>query len=829
MGTNSSKISEHLIAQWWYADRLPYPSKKKKIAICMAVHNSTIQRRLRRMEELGLITRRKRSSREKGQTTNFYDVTGLVNKATPLDMANLAAKEEGCPAKAPPGIDTHEVVASTPHRGGCSGDACPELLFGSFQPCRTVCPNHGLRFDADTNQDAFDTLANIFQPKLNRSMAKNDTILVDGIITQRVQDSFPTTDKGDVFEYFAFEQLLKDFDLSQEELDFGWVDGHNDGGIDGIYLFINGTLLTDSRTFSWPKSSAKIELYVVTAKHRDSFEIKPVESLCATAQEFFDLSVDNADLKASYSSAILKIRSLFHLAYERLASVCPSLAIRFIYASRGDASDIGENIRSRADQLSSIVSGLFSAGTVTFDFIGAAELVANYRRERSFSLALTVSEQLSSTESGYVVLAKIDDYANFVTDETGNLRRYLFDSNVRDYLGKSQVNLDIFASLVDQNAAEFWWLNNGVTILATSATPVGKKLLLDNIQIVNGLQTTETIFEYRKSPDFTPSNRCVLVKAIVSTEPAHRDQIIKATNNQNIVETAGLRASDKVQRDIEEYLERFGWYYERRKNYYKNIGKPAARFVTPLYLAAAFRAIVLKLPQTASKQKARFMRKDESYKQVFSEAVPIASYRFAVEVFKATETVLQDIERQTHRSFRFVATWRGLVSFISVARVLGKFSYNAQSLAEADPFLVTREVLHDSWRIISSVLANEPVHQPERHPAFTFACCEAAAAEFGIEHIQAVSVAFTLNAARKAVEAQGPGFLAKLQAAFPPGKRDRNVLNQVATALACDLELVQAGLYVARYERRKAAKEAARKSKELARQTDLGETNGPLT
>ena len=45
------------------------------------------------------------------------------------------------------------------------------------------------------------------------------------------------------------------------------------------------------------------------------------------------------------------------------------------------------------------------------------------------------------------MIARLADYYRFICDEQGNLRRYLFDSNVRDYLGDNKVNLDIAASL----------------------------------------------------------------------------------------------------------------------------------------------------------------------------------------------------------------------------------------------------------------------------------------------------------------------------------------------------------------------------------------------
>lgn len=89
-------ILMHLISFWWYADRLPYPSKKR-LADCMGVHKSTIQRRIRRMEEMGLIKRVERKEPERGQMTNFYDLDGLIKKATPLAKKALAAKEEGEP------------------------------------------------------------------------------------------------------------------------------------------------------------------------------------------------------------------------------------------------------------------------------------------------------------------------------------------------------------------------------------------------------------------------------------------------------------------------------------------------------------------------------------------------------------------------------------------------------------------------------------------------------------------------------------------------------------------------------------------------------------
>ena len=50
--------------------------------------------------------------------------------------------------------------------------------------------------------------------------------------------------------------------------------------------------------------------------------------------------------------------------------------------------------------------------------------------------------------------------------------------------------------------------------------------------------------------------RTLLIKVLVSTDVLVRDRIIRATNNQNAVELASLHATDKIQRDIEEILEK---------------------------------------------------------------------------------------------------------------------------------------------------------------------------------------------------------------------------------------------------------------------------------
>lgn len=74
-------------------------------------------------------------------------------------------------------------------------------------------------------------------------MASNDQIILDQVLSQQRQNIAPTLDQATYFGMFAAEQVLKDFDLSYDEIESGIVDGGGDGGIDGFYAFANGELL----------------------------------------------------------------------------------------------------------------------------------------------------------------------------------------------------------------------------------------------------------------------------------------------------------------------------------------------------------------------------------------------------------------------------------------------------------------------------------------------------------------------------------------------------------------------------------------------------------
>lgn len=520
-------------------------------------------------------------------------------------------------------------------------------------------------------------------------MARNDAVLIDGIIDDRIQSKRPSDSRDEAFEFFAVEQVMKDVDLTEEQLTSGLIDGRGDGGIDAAYILVNGHLLTEVDEFTWPRAGAELSIYIVSCKHHEAFRQATIDAMLATLGELLDFSVPQEHLSGAYSENLLQMRQNFELAYRRLSPRLRQFSVDIHYVSRGSTSSIGKEVRARGNQVERLFSEFFGSCKANFHFVGSNELVELHRKVPSYCLELQFVSQLARGER-YVVLCRLSDYHRFVTDGA-QLRRYLFDSNVRDFMGLTRTNEDIRETLRNTASPDFWWLNNGVTILATSASIVGNSIQISDVQIVNGLQTTESIFRHFKTGVAQEDDRCVLVKIIVTQDVAVRDVIIRATNNQGAVELSSLHATDRIQRDIEEVFLQQGMAYERRKNYYLNQGYAKEQLVTPTYLAAGSVALLLRMVHKAPTLKSKFMRNQRAYELVFSSLVPLATWPAIAKILKRVDDCLEILRPRGRGTERFLKERRYLVSYLLLAKFAGSFVLNPRHIQDFNVEDITEE------------------------------------------------------------------------------------------------------------------------------------------
>jgi len=513
-------------------------------------------------------------------------------------------------------------------------------------------------------------------------MPRNDIVLLDSLVTKARLQLGEQRRESEIFELFCFDQVLKDYELSYEELESGWTDGPDDGGVDGFFVFLDGHLVSEPKGEHAARWNPTMSVTLFTVRHSDSFQQEPLNALCGSLPELVDFRKTEGELRYPFRTELLAQRALFRKLFVSLADRRPKLHLRVCYCCRGDTSTLADNIVTRAERAKETIREFFSELDVTVELLGATELLAIARRQKTYTLRLRFLESYISREGkNYVILVSLPNYFRFVTDEQGQLRRYLFDSNVRDYLGQVQINRDIDQTLDRECAAvdeDFWWLNNGVTILATHAMVIGKELAIESVQIVNGLQTTESIYQHFTRTGLKNDDRAILVKILLATDENTRGRIIKATNYQNTVDLANLRGLDKIQIDIDHFLAEKGWFYDRRKNFYKNQGRPAERIISIPYLAAAVRAIALRDPARSQRQRSKSLRDEKVYKQVFNPRWDLNVYLASLEITRAVESAL--LVRRTAIESPPIALVH-YVAFVYACSRLGKCDYRADETA----------------------------------------------------------------------------------------------------------------------------------------------------
>jgi hypothetical protein len=495
-------------------------------------------------------------------------------------------------------------------------------------------------------------------------MSANDIIVLNSTLQQRKSSTYQSLKDSEFFEMFSFEQSLKNFDLSYDELLEGRIGGGDDGGLDGFFAFVDEELLDEDTDLGKFRKGAALQLLLIQAKQTASFEETALDKVFSTLATLFDLEKTAEALGKAFNSKLVQKAIEFRQAYINLAAKHATTTIQFIYASKGDTAEIHPKIHQKAWQLKSSIVQWLSGARAEVVFRGARELLESAQKEKTYTLLLKLVENpITTGENSYIALVNLRDYGAFVAD-AGALRKYIFESNVRDWQGDVEVNKDIRKTLSSKDSLNFWWLNNGITILCSKASIAGKTISMDDVQIVNGLQTTVTIHEYLKGPSDPGESRSVLVRIIETSDPEARDRIIKATNHQTAIPAASLKATDRIQRDMEVYFKQRGWFYDRRKNYYKNLGMPAEKIISIPYLAQSVMAVLLQEPDNARARPTTLIKNEQDYKRVFNENIGFDIYLFCIRLMKGVEQQLREpVERMglrgvlgpDMRNFRFHA------------------------------------------------------------------------------------------------------------------------------------------------------------------------------
>jgi AIPR protein len=490
------------------------------------------------------------------------------------------------------------------------------------------------------------------------NMSANDAIVLKanfGDWKQRLADiSVP-----DPWLYYCVEQFVKPYALDDEEIQYGITDGGNDGGADAIYFLVNQRQLVAEDTVLDPKNVSKIRLLIIQCKTSGGFKPTEIEKWLEFVDDFLDLSKPADSFGIRYNEHVVRIMKTWKEKYLKISGAFPEITVEFLYVTGDDATADSYAIDSGNRVKAKVAKHIKSNCTIRY--IGAQQLWEQVQRRPPKSKTLIWSEAPMQTVEGFVGLAKLRDFCDFIQDEDGVLAERIFESNVRGYQADAVVNRQIQNSLENvQGKGNFWLLNNGVTIISPKAVQAGHlHLSIDDPQIVNGLQTSREIYSYFNNKALSGANadkRTILVRVIQTAEPDLQDMIIRATNSQNRMLPASLRMTDQIHRDIEELFKKFDLYYDRRKGFYRDQSKPIKKIVSVNDVVQAVVSIILQRPDDARARPGDYFKDDNAYKSVFDDSrISLESYLSCAQLVRRIEKFCDThhVENLDQRNLKF--------------------------------------------------------------------------------------------------------------------------------------------------------------------------------
>jgi len=236
----------------------------------------------------------------------------------------------------------------------------------------------------------------------------------------------------------------------------------------------------------------------------------------------------------------------------------------------------------------------------------------------------------------------------------------IFQQNVRYSLGlrSKSINRQILETAEDNaRSLNFWYFNNGITIVCKKIIEAtsGKVISLENVQIINGAQTTYALHEAYIKGDLK-ENVEVLIKAIQTDDQNFIENVTLYTNSQNAIRLRDLCSNDPIQLKIHKIiLESYQYFMERKRGEFdslyptvdakrKFLGKDwNLRVFSNENASQAFLAMFLDKPAQAKTEKGRIFLKDNVgfYYDIFDEKDPLLAEKFLM-----SWKLLQYIEEQ---------------------------------------------------------------------------------------------------------------------------------------------------------------------------------------
>lgn len=415
-------------------------------------------------------------------------------------------------------------------------------------------------------------------------------------------------ENGSSFENTVFDLIFPDM-FDEETMSRIQTEGMYDAGTDYIFYTFDKSVFYENSDLDGKKDLI-IDIHVVQTKNTTEISSDVPNKFLEFANTCINL-IGSSDGEIEYpehynEEVIENIKRIRELVIKY--GLKNEIRIKFYYIGRFSKARLkcAKDLIGRFNTLKKTVVGSEAFKNCSSEIVTIDQLKEVITKGKSFEYLFENVENFKgdslNDNTGLISLIPIKQFFEFITDDDNVINEKLFDSNIRDFKGRSTINKAIADTLREPGKIDFWWLNNGITITTEESTynPVTKQIEVKNPQIVNGLQTSYSIGAYfRENPDkIKKEKRKVFVKFLEFKDDIVDLEldVIVATNRQNEIRDKDIHANDQVQKNIEEFLLTKNKYYQRKDKYYTNRGKKSEDIVKLEDMAKYLNTILRKDP-----------------------------------------------------------------------------------------------------------------------------------------------------------------------------------------------------------------------------------------
>lgn len=353
---------------------------------------------------------------------------------------------------------------------------------------------------------------------------------------------------------FAFTALcVKSNFFKNPALDFDdrtienmMVDGTNDGGIDAMLLDQN----SDSN-----------DLILVQSKHYHQISYDDVMDAITKMVRFYE-SME----AGQYNSVQPKVSSL----YQKLCSeVGDESKIVFVLYTTALKKNFNE------DKAQKEFKALFSNPSRFELYIYFGENLVQEIKDsdsrqpdvESGKIYIDKSKNILEYEDGEAAIVNVSAFS--IKSLYGIYFESLLSKNLRYHIkAGSNIDKDISNS-IKKNSDDFWFKNNGITIICEDFDVSGTEVKLEHFSIINGGQTTYNLYNsdsLDKNHDFFLPCKIIKIRGENDEEKsAFSLEIAKATNSQKPIKPIDLKANSYEQVHFSSLMKGEGLFYQTKR------------------------------------------------------------------------------------------------------------------------------------------------------------------------------------------------------------------------------------------------------------------------